>query len=243
MYARLSYDTSIKPPCPTDQTHANTVNMYKDIISYFKQNGVKVVNMSWRYSAAGYEALLNMYGVGKDEQERKAIALKWFNAEKAALRESMQAAPEILFVCGSGNENNDANFQDYIPAGIDLPNVLTVGAVNSEGKRTTFTTEGKSVDLFANGYEVESFVPGGDRVKFSGTSMSSPQVANTAAKMLALNPSLKPAQLVTILQETATSSPESATIRLLHPQQALEKALQLRKDYQNNPALFLQTAR
>ncbi|AHM62656.1 putative serine protease [Flammeovirgaceae bacterium 311] len=242
MYARLSYDTGFKPECPTEERQAAVAEMYKDVIAYFKKNGVKVVNMSWRYSAGGYESILTMYGIGKDQEERKAMAQQWFAREKKAMQEAMKSAPEILFVCGSGNENNDANFMEYIPASIDLPNVLTVGAVNSLGKRTSFTTEGKSVDLYANGYEIESFVPGGDRIKFSGTSMSSPQVANAAAKIMALNPRLKPAQVAGILLETATPSEETAQIKLLHTQKALEKALQLRKDYDGNLSQVIQTA-
>lgn len=242
MYARLSYDTGFKPECPTEERQASLAKMYTDVIDYFKKNGVKVVNMSWRYSASGYESILTMYGIGKDQEDRKAMAQAWFAREKKAMQDAMKSAPEILFVCGSGNENNDANFMEYIPASIDLPNVLTVGAVNSEGKRTSFTTEGKSVDLYANGYEIESFVPGGDRIKFSGTSMSSPQVANAAAKMMALNPSLKPAQVSAILLETATQSEETSQIKLLHTQKAIEKALKLRKDYDGNIGQVIQTA-
>lgn len=221
MYARMTYDTKVKPRLYTDETQANMASMFTQAVAYFKQNGVRVVNMSWRYNAEAYEAVLNLYGVGKDELERKAIAQKWFEAERKALRDAFASAPEILFICGSGNENNDANFADYIPAGIDLPNVVTVGAVNDEGKRTTFTTEGKSVDVYANGYEIESFVPGGDRLKFSGTSMASPQVAGLAAKMLAINPKLTPTEIITIIRNTATPDPEGKGLLLIHPKNAL----------------------
>ncbi|MBL7839673.1 MAG: S8 family serine peptidase [Cyclobacteriaceae bacterium] len=221
MYARMTYDTKVKPRLYTDETQANMASMFTRAVAYFKQNGVRVVNMSWRYNAEAYEAVLNLYGVGKDELERKTIAQKWFETERKALRDAFASAPEILFICGSGNENNDANFADYIPAGIDLPNVVTVGAVNDEGKRTTFTTEGKSVDVYANGYEIESFVPGGDRLKFSGTSMASPQVAGLAAKMLAINPKLTPTEIITIIRNTATPDPEGKGLLLIHPKNAL----------------------
>ena len=45
----------------------------------------------------------------------------------------------------------------------------------------------------------ESYLPGGDRVALSGTSMSSPQVTGLAAKMLAVNPRLTPPQLIGII--------------------------------------------
>ncbi|CAN5359601.1 hypothetical protein BH09BAC3_BH09BAC3_09880 [soil metagenome] len=223
MYARLSYDTRTKPRLYTDETQQNQVSMFTKSVAYFKAHNVRVVNMSWRYNASAYEGVLAMYGIGKDEQERKAIASKWFEAERKALKKAFESAPEILFVCGSGNENNDANFSDYVPAGIDLPNLITIGAVNDEGKRTSFTTEGKSVDFYANGYEIESFVPGGDRMKFSGTSMASPQVVNLAGKLLAINPSLTPVQLIEIIRSTSTPDPENKGLLLIHPKNAINK--------------------
>jgi subtilisin family serine protease len=66
--------------------------------------------------------------------------------------------------------------------------------VGPAGEETTFTSFGK-IDLYANGYEVESVLPGGDRQKWSGTSMASPQVANLAAKLLAVFPALTTVQL------------------------------------------------
>jgi hypothetical protein len=195
--------------------------MYKDVINYFKQNNVRVVNMSWRYNSARAESALNANGVGKDAEERKRMAREMFEIEKQGLYEAIKNAPEILFVAGSGNENNDANFSEYIPATFDLPNIITVGAVDSEGKKTAFTTEGKSVDFYANGYEVESYVPGGDRLKMSGTSMASPQVANLAAKLLAVNPKLKPAELIKLISEGSEPSAEDAKIRLINPKKSL----------------------
>ncbi len=223
LYARLTYDTKTKPQLYTDATQANMAKMYTTAIDYFKAHHVRVVNMSWRYNADAYEGVLALYGVGKDEQERKATARRWFETERASLKKAFESAPEILFICGSGNENNDANFADYIPAGIDLPNLITVGAVNDEGKRTSFTSEGKSVDFYANGYEIESFVPGGDRLKFSGTSMASPQVANLAGKLLAINPKLTPAEIITIIRSTSTPDPEQKGLLLIHPKHAIEK--------------------
>ncbi len=230
MYARLSYDTKVTPRPYTDETQSNLVQMYQDAVAYFKTHGVRVVNMSWRYNADSYENVLNLYGIGKDEQERKAIARRWFEAEKSALAEAMRSAPEILFICGSGNENNDAGFAEYIPAGIDLPNLITIGAVDDKGMRTSFTTEGASVDFYANGFEVESFVPGGDRLKFSGTSMASPQVANLAARLLAINPQFSPREIVDMIRATATPDLENKGILLIHPRNAVQKALRMPED-------------
>ena len=44
--------------------------------------------------------------------------------------------------------------------------------------------------VYANGFEVESLLPGGEKMRLSGTSMASPQVANLAAKLFSLKPAL-----------------------------------------------------
>jgi subtilisin family serine protease len=156
---------------------------------------VRVVNMSWRYGPAAIEGALTYHNIGKDADERKKTALALFAIERDALRAAIASAPGIFFVAGSGNENNSADFSEYIPAGLELPNLITVGAVDKSGEETAFSTFGKTVVVHANGFEVDSVVPGGERARFSGTSMASPQVANLAAKMLALNPKLTPTEL------------------------------------------------
>ncbi len=219
--ARMSWSHQSPPPVPTVERARYTAQMYRDIVAYFKNNNVRVVNMSWRYNSSSIESALTANGVGKDAEERKRMALEMYEIEKRGLYEAIKGAPDILFVAGSGNENNDADFSEYIPATFDLPNLITVGAVDSEGKKTAFTTEGRSVKLYANGYEVESFVPGGDRLKMSGTSMASPQAANLAAKLLAVDPKLKPADLIRLITEGSEPSAEDPNIRLINPKRSL----------------------
>ena len=222
MAARLSWSHRVQPDLPTLEQAHRTAQLYRDVVAYFQAHKVKVVNMSWRYNAASYEAALTAHNTGGTPEERKALANQMFEIEKTALYQAIASAQEILFVAGSGNENNDADFAGYIPAGFDLPNLITIGAVDSEGKKTSFTTEGQSVDFYANGYEVESFVPGGDRMKFSGTSMASPQVANLAAKLLAIDPDLSPETMISLIRRGATASEEDPNILLIHPKASLD---------------------
>jgi len=184
-----------EPVRPSDEMTQRTAASYRAIVQAFREQKLRVVNMSWRFGASAYEAMLAWHNVGATPEERKQLAQRLFAIERAALREAIASAPEILFVAGSGNEDNSADFEDYIPAGLQLPNLLTVGAVDQAGDETSFSTFGRTVVLHANGFEVESVVPGGARVKFSGTSMASPQVANAAAKLFALNPQLTAAQV------------------------------------------------
>jgi subtilisin family serine protease len=213
---------TLPPPHSKEQAHFQA-KMFGDIVKYLKDNKVRVVNMSWRYSPAAYEGLLSLNGIGKTPEERKKMAKEMFDIEKKALYNAFKSAPEILFVCGSGNENNDASFEEYIPASFsDLPNLITIGAVDNEGKKTSFTTEGKTVRSYANGFEVESFVPGGDKIKFSGTSMASPHVVNLAAKMLALKPNFQPKEIISFIERCSDTLPENPKLRLINPKKTLE---------------------
>lgn len=227
LVARMGFDYRTLPPAHTLADTKFQAKMYTDVVKYFMQNNVRVVNMSWRYNAAAYEGLLSLNGIGKDDEERKQMAREMFEIEKVALYEAIRSAPEILFVCGAGNENNDAGFEEYIPASFnDLPNLITIGAVDNEGKKTSFTTEGKNIKLYANGYEVESFVPGGTRIKFSGTSMASPHVANLAAKIIALRPFITPQEVVTLIEQTADNLPENPALKLINPRKAIQQIKQ-----------------
>jgi subtilisin family serine protease len=71
------------------------------------------------------------------------------------------------------------------------------------------TSYGGTVVVDADGYEVESVVPGGGILKGSGTSMASPNVTNLAAKLFALDPSLTPEQVVDLIELGATTSEDS----------------------------------
>jgi subtilisin family serine protease len=95
--------------------------------------------------------------------------------------------------------------------------------VDKAGDEAPFTSYGPTVKVHANGYQVESYLPGGDRVALSGTSMSAPQVTNLAAKMLAVNPKLKPAELIGIIERTAEKTGDGRRT-LIHPAKAVAEA-------------------
>ena len=219
--ARMTTPFRQPVPARTLQSSKFYASMFRDAVDYFKKHGVRIVNMSWRYTVATIEASLTANNIGKDAQERKVMARKLFDLEKTALFEAIKNAPGILFVCGSGNEDNDADFEEYIPASFNLPNIVTVGAVDISGRKTSFTTEGKSVDFYAGGHLIESYAPNGQRLTMSGTSMASPQVANLAAKILALAPDLEPTAIVTLIEQGSEPSSEDPHIKLINPKRTI----------------------
>ncbi|MDQ3025978.1 MAG: S8 family serine peptidase [Pseudomonadota bacterium] len=222
--SRIEFNHKLLPdPCPTDELFEKAVRNMHAYVEFFRKTGVRVVNMSWGGSVRGYETSLELCGIGPKPEDRKAIARKYFDGQKNALTAAMAGAPGILFVTSAGNSNQDSSFAEAIPAGIVLPNLITVGAVDKAGDEAPFTSYGPTVKVHANGYQVESYLPGGDRVALSGTSMSSPQVANLAAKMLALNPRLKPEDLIRIIVETSEKSADGRRV-LVHPARAVSAA-------------------
>jgi subtilisin family serine protease len=74
--------------------------------------------------------------------------------------------------------------------------------------------------VHANGYQVESYIPGGQRVAQSGTSMSAPQVTNLAGKMLAVNPGLTPPEIIRIIRDTADKTADGRRV-LVNPKKAI----------------------
>jgi subtilisin family serine protease len=76
--------------------------------------------------------------------------------------------------------------------------------------------------IYANGYEVDSFVPGGGRMKASGTSMASPNALNLAAKLFALDPELTPAQVIELMKKGATPREGDTSFLLINEQRSAE---------------------
>jgi len=222
LVVRMTFPHEMMPEKPTmEQTLKDTAALV-ETIEYFKAAAVRAVNMSWGGSLRGIESALEAHNVGVTPEERKALARELYNVGDKAFRQAMQDAPDILFITSAGNSDNDVTFDEFYPSSYDYPNILSVGAVDIEGNETSFTSLGK-VDVYANGFEVESFVPGGNRIKFNGTSMASPQILNLAGKLLALDPQLTTAQLRQLIIDGAdTRQIESREIRLMNPQRSVE---------------------
>jgi len=221
--ARISFDYKLQPnPCPSLALSKRGALAHQAYVDFFKKNKVRVVNMSWGGSVKGGESSLESCGIGKTTEERQKLARTYFEIEKKALIKAFSSAPEILFITAAGNSNSDSSFGEFIPSSIVLPNLLTVGAVDKAGDEAPFTSYGPTVKVHANGYQVESYLPGGSRVALSGTSMASPNVANLAAKILAVKPSLKPQEVIAIIQDTAEETSDGRR-KLINPIKAVQK--------------------
>lgn len=191
-------------------------------VAYLKTADARVVNMSWRIGRGLVEEMLSAKGVGTTPEERAELSRRIFTPLREGLEQAIRSAPDVLFIAGSGNEDNNVDFAEYVPAGLRLPNLITVGAVDDQDRFTSFTTSGENVELYANGYRIPSKVPGGRVIPFSGTSMAAPQVANLAAKILALRPGLKPAEVVALMKANADPIPDKPGRFIINPKRTLE---------------------
>jgi subtilisin family serine protease len=222
---RIEFGYTLKPdPCPSAELAERDARASQAYVDFFKAQHARVVNMSWGGSVGDFEADLEKCGIGKTSDERKALARKYFDIQKDSLTKAFASAPGILFVTSAGNSNDDASFTESVPSGIVLPNLLTVGAVDSAGEEASFTSYGPTVKVHADGYQVESYLPGGAKVALSGTSMASPEVTNLAGKLLAVNPKLTPTDLIRIITTTADRSADGRR-NLVNPKKALAAAL------------------
>jgi subtilisin family serine protease len=204
--ARFNDQLPDLPFAPTEAWARQMGAAFKQMGDYFRTRHVRVVNMSWGDDAQEFETWLSKTGGGADPVARKAKAAALFALWKQAIQEAMRAAPDTLFVTAAGNSDSNVGFIEDVPASLREPNLLAVGAVNQAGEETSFTSHGEAVVVHASGYQVESFVPGGARLPFSGTSMASPNVVNLAAKLFALDPTLSPKQVIDLIRRGATDS-------------------------------------
>ncbi len=105
-------------------------------------------------------------------------------------------SPDTLFVIAAGNESANISDDPFFPALLNLPNVITVGAleVGDNEKRWISSYSNFSrgiVDIYANGTNIESAWPGNSVKSLSGTSMATPLVAARAYKIYLENPELR----------------------------------------------------
>lgn len=126
-----------------------------------------------------------------------------------------------VVIAAAGNDNEHLN--EHRPA--NCAGVLTVGASNRAGSRASYSNFGERVDLSAPGGDCEdcesdvqdlilSTLNSGEQTQndagyyyMAGTSMATPYVSGVAALVLARKGSLTPAEVRTLLRDTAKPFP------------------------------------
>lgn len=101
---------------------------------------------------------------------------------------------KVIVFCAAGNSG--PNVDIMYPAKYD--NVIAIGAIDRNLKRTSFTCSGQSLDFLAPGQDILSCVPTNSYAVMSGTSMSNPFAAACATLLLSWNKQHKKYTLDTV---------------------------------------------
>lgn len=103
-------------------------------------------------------------------------------------------AAGVTVAVAAGNDNSNAC--NYSPASAE--DAITVGATDKTDSRASYSNYGNCLDIFGPGSQITSAWIGSPSATntISGTSMASPHVCGTAAKILSQNPSFTPAQVL-----------------------------------------------
>jgi len=211
------------PPVPCwsrELAHAEAASM-RDLLTWLVASGARVVNMSWGRFEGSYRRNLEECAPNMSDADRRTLARYTVDTIRAVLRAGIAAAPRVLFVAAAGNAGSTMEAENPATR-FSLPNLLIVGAVDRRGAKTAFTNTGPEVGLFANGDGVAARLVGGLLSHVTGTSIVTPLVAGTAAKILSVDPSLSGAEVRALLEQTTDTN--STGQRLLHPARAVQAA-------------------
>ncbi|MEO8666191.1 MAG: S8 family serine peptidase, partial [Ignavibacteria bacterium] len=145
----------------------------------------------------------------------------------------------IIVVCTSGNAGSNPDHNTLSVPG-DGFNVITVGAVNSNGTRAGFSSIGPTADnrikpdVMALGVSNYAARSGSGNFGYStnstGTSLACPMVAGVCALILSANPNLTPLQVKDILRNTSDNSSNPGNLKgwgIVNAMSAVELALEL----------------
>lgn len=155
---------------------------FVDSLEYASANGIKIINASFAFIVS--------------ETDHSYAP---FNATHYAAISNYDG----LLVCSAGNDNVNIDITPMYPASYDLPNVIAVGSLDSDGDRSSFSNYGTTVDIYAPGGRIYSTLPNNRYGYMSGTSMSAPHVTGVAALMLSSCDYITPEQLKTQLLNNA----------------------------------------
>lgn len=116
------------------------------------------------------------------------------------LKNTMEKYYDILFLCSAGKNKNDLDKIPVYPACYDLPNVISVAAIDNQGNLYKYSGYGEKADVAAPGVDIYSCMPDRDYTYSSGTSAATAYVTGIAALVKSYKPFLNSVQIAKILK-------------------------------------------
>ncbi len=151
-----------------DSSNSYDLNTIVSFINEAEKNNVRIMNCSW----GSYTFNEDLYNTMKKSS--------------------------LLFICAAGNDNRDTAIAPYYPACFNLPNTISVGALNSRGEPWLSSNFGSRVEVTAPGALILGPIPSKDKKSFiynSGTSEAAAFVTGIAALILSNNSKLNAMQV------------------------------------------------
>ena len=206
------FDADANSPDPMDDNGHGT--HCAGIIGAEGDNGEGIAGINWNVKIMPLKFLgRGGFGTTKNaieainyaiDRKQKGVNVRVINASwgstsySRALEDAIRAAGEqgILFVAAAGNNSTDNDKRAHYPSNYNLPNVISVAAMDRTDSITSFSNYGvKTVHIAAPGRDILSTWLGDSYREASGTSMAAPQVSGVAALILASEPNLSVAKL------------------------------------------------
>ncbi len=142
-------------------------------------NAIKSIDYA---TLMGVNVMSNSWGGGGFSEELKA-----------SIERARDAG--ILFTAAAGNSKSNNDRDPSYPASYDVDNIISVAAIDSDGRLASFSSYGRNtVHVAAPGVGILSTTPDGYK-SWSGTSMATPHVSGVAALVLSHVPGISMADL------------------------------------------------
>lgn len=148
-------------------------------IEYAHSLGVRIINCSWD-------------SIDYDQQ----------------LKDTMEQYSDILFICSAGKNKSDLNTTPVYPACFDLPNIVSVAAIDNRGELYNLSGYGEKAHVAAPGVDIYSCMPDGDYTFSTGTSAATAFVTGIAGLIKSYNPELNSIEIANILKSSAKEIPQ-----------------------------------
>ena len=230
------------------------IKKFSKICSYLSSKKIDVVNASYgitykNITSRFREKYKDLTGKVIDEKRLQLVVQDYFSNILGRTSKIIEKYPKILFVFSAGNSGLDNDQFSHYPSKIELPNTISVGAMNGEYLASFSNFGVKSVDVGAPGVAILSLVPkayspDGKSIysPSSGTSMAAPYISNLAAQIKNINKKLSPENIKKIILETGDEKDHLKTKlssgSMVNNQKSLKAAL-LTRDIKLDQAIIL----